>query len=77
MEAIINNLIKAIGWSILHSLWQGAIIFALLFALLSIKNKVSARLRHNFSIAALLLTFISDALRDALDPRKLRQESAA
>jgi ABC-type dipeptide/oligopeptide/nickel transport system permease subunit len=25
----------------------------------------------------LLLTFMGDALRDALDPRKLRQESAA
>jgi ABC-type dipeptide/oligopeptide/nickel transport system permease subunit len=24
-----------------------------------------------------LLTFMGDALRDALDPRKLRQESAA
>ncbi|MGE6218916.1 M56 family metallopeptidase [Nubsella zeaxanthinifaciens] len=59
MEAIVNNLIKAIGWSILHSLWQGAIIFAVLFILLSVKTKVSAKLRHNFSIVALFATFTS------------------
>jgi len=28
-------------------------------------------------VTLLLLTFMGDALRDALDPRKLRQESAA
>lgn len=59
MEAIVNNLIKAIGWSILHSLWQGAIIFAVLFIFLSVKTKVSAKLRHNFSIVALFATFTS------------------
>jgi len=59
MEAIVNNLIKAIGWSILHSLWQGAIIFAILFILLSVKTKVSSKLRHNFSIVALFATFTS------------------
>lgn len=62
MEAIINNLIKAIGWSILHSLWQGAIIFAVLFIVLSAKTKASAKLRHNFSVVALLTTFVSFCL---------------
>lgn len=62
MEAIINNLIKAIGWSILHSLWQGAIIFAVLFIALSVKSKMSARLKHNLSIAALFMIFISFCL---------------
>lgn len=62
MEAIINNLIKAIGWSILHSLWQGAIVFAILFIALSVKPKMSARLKHNLAMSALFLIFISFCL---------------
>jgi beta-lactamase regulating signal transducer with metallopeptidase domain/tripartite-type tricarboxylate transporter receptor subunit TctC len=62
MEAIINNLIKAIGWSILHSLWQGAIIFAVLFIALAVKPKMSARLKHNLSLGALVLIFVSFCL---------------
>ncbi|RZL46703.1 MAG: peptidase M56, partial [Pedobacter sp.] len=62
MEAIINNLVKAIGWSILHSLWQGAIIFAVLFIALAVKPKMSARLKHNLSMSALFLIFISFCL---------------
>jgi len=62
MEAIINNLIKAIGWSILHSLWQGAIVFAVLFIVLSVKSKISARLKHNLAMGALFLIFISFCL---------------
>ncbi|WP_343535157.1 M56 family metallopeptidase [Pedobacter sp.] len=62
MEAIINNLIKAIGWSILHSLWQGAIVFAILFIALSVRPKMSARLKHNLAMGALFLIFISFCL---------------
>lgn len=62
MEAIINNLIKAIGWSILHSLWQGAIVFAILFIALSVKPKMSARLKHNLAMSSLFLIFISFCL---------------
>lgn len=57
MEAIVNNLIKAIGWSILHSLWQGAVIYALLFVVLLIWPKMSARLKHNLAFGALFLIF--------------------
>lgn len=59
MEAIVNNLIKAIGWSIVHSLWQGAVIYAVLFAILMIRPKMSARLKHNLSFGALFLIFAS------------------
>jgi beta-lactamase regulating signal transducer with metallopeptidase domain len=62
MEAIINNLIKAIGWSILHSLWQGAIIFAVLFITLSLYGKASAKLKHNLSMVSLLLIFVGFCL---------------
>ena len=59
MEAIINNLVKAIGWSILHSLWQGAIIYALLFITLMAWPKTNARLKHNLAFGSLVLMFIS------------------
>jgi bla regulator protein BlaR1 len=59
MEAIVNNLIKAIGWSILHSLWQGAIIYAVLFIVLSAWPKMNARLKHNLAFGSLFLIFAS------------------
>ncbi|TKC05724.1 peptidase M56 [Pedobacter polaris] len=59
MEAIVNNLIKAIGWSILHSLWQGAIIYAILFTILMVWPKMSARLKHNLAFGSLFLIFSS------------------
>jgi bla regulator protein BlaR1 len=59
MEAIVNNLIKAIGWSILHSLWQGAIIYAVLFIVLTAWPKMNARLKHNLAFGSLFLIFAS------------------
>ena len=59
METIVNNLIKAIGWSILHSLWQGAIIYGILFIVLIAWPKMTSRLKHNLSFGSLLLIFIS------------------
>lgn len=59
MEAIINNLVKAIGWSILHSLWQGAIIYALLFVALMAWPRMNARLKHNLAFGSLFLIFAS------------------
>ncbi|WP_233165906.1 M56 family metallopeptidase [Pedobacter sp. ASV12] len=56
---MINNLVKAIGWSILHSLWQGAIIYAFLFAVLMIWPKISARIKHNLAFGSLFLIFAS------------------
>ena len=59
MEDLINNLIKATGWSILHSLWQGAIIYALLFAVMMALPKTSAKVKHNLAFGSLLLMFLS------------------
>lgn len=56
---MVNNLIKAIGWSILHSLWQGAIIYAVLFIVLMAAPKLSARLKHNLAFGSLFLIFAS------------------
>ena len=62
MEAIINNLTKAIGWSILHSLWQGAILYAILFIAFLAWPKMSARLKHNLAFGTLFLIFASFCL---------------
>jgi bla regulator protein BlaR1 len=59
MEAMVNNLIKALGWSIFHSLWQGAVIYVLLFILMMALPKLSAKLKHNLAFGALLLMFAS------------------
>lgn len=57
MEIIVNNLIKAIGWSILHSLWQGAIIYATLFLALVLFPKLNSKVKHNLAFGSLLLLF--------------------
>lgn len=57
MEAIVNNLIKAIGWSIFHSLWQAAIIYGILLATVSLFPSMTARLKHNLAYGAMCLMF--------------------
>lgn len=57
MEAFLNNIIKAIGWSIIHSLWQGAIIYAILFTAFLIWPRMTSRLKHNLAFGSLCLTF--------------------
>ncbi|ETZ20459.1 M56 family metallopeptidase [Pedobacter sp. V48] len=58
MEAIVNNLIKATGWSIFHSLWQGAIIYGILVAVTSAFPKIDAKIKHNLAYGALCLIFL-------------------
>lgn len=52
-----NEIIKAIGWTIFHSLWQGIVIAIILAAVLMLTNKKSARLRYNISVAAMFIFF--------------------
>ncbi|TCC92484.1 M56 family metallopeptidase [Pedobacter hiemivivus] len=59
MEAIVNNLIKATGWSIFHSLWQAAIIYGLLLLLVAILPRVTAKLKHNLAYGAMCIMFTS------------------
>ncbi|MFA4866560.1 MAG: M56 family metallopeptidase [Pedobacter sp.] len=58
MEPILNNLIKAVGWSILHSLWQGAIIYGLLLLIAMTVPKLKSRIKHNLAFGAIALIFI-------------------
>jgi len=52
-----DELIRAIGWTIFHSLWQGGAIAILLGGILLIPSTKSARLRYNLSLIALFLMF--------------------
>lgn len=58
MEAIVNSLIKATGWSIFHSLWQGAIVYGILIAITSAFPKTNAKIKHNMAFGALCLIFL-------------------
>jgi beta-lactamase regulating signal transducer with metallopeptidase domain len=57
MEALFNTIISAFGWSIFHSLWQGAIIYGLLFLALMTVPRLTARLKHNLAFGAICLMF--------------------
>lgn len=57
METLFNNIIIAFGWSIFHSLWQGAIIYGLLFLVLTTGARLSARWKHNLAFGAICLMF--------------------
>lgn len=59
MEAIVNNLIKALSLSIFHSLWQSAVIYLLLFLVFASLPKLSAKLKHNLAFASLTIMFLS------------------
>jgi beta-lactamase regulating signal transducer with metallopeptidase domain len=56
LEALLAQpLGQALGWSLLHFLWQGTVIAAVLGALLALARNRSASLRYAMSCGALLL----------------------
>jgi beta-lactamase regulating signal transducer with metallopeptidase domain len=62
MEAMVNALINAIGWSIFHSLWQGALIYGILFMVMMAFPKMAARTKHNLAFAAICVLFVAFVL---------------
>lgn len=48
------ELIKALGWTLLHSLWQGLLIFAILWAILATIRHKSPQFRYLLSLAGLV-----------------------
>lgn len=52
---LVNNsaMVHAIGWTILHSLWQGLMLFCLLKIVLRFITHDRAKLRYNISLAVL------------------------
>ncbi|MBG6235751.1 beta-lactamase regulating signal transducer with metallopeptidase domain [Pedobacter sp. CAN_A7] len=57
MEALVNNIIKATGWSIFHSLWQGTLLYGLLLITLLLIPKLNARMKHNLAFITLSMIF--------------------
>ncbi|MGO4877650.1 M56 family metallopeptidase [Pedobacter psychrotolerans] len=59
METLIPQFIKAMGWSILNSLWQSAIIYGILFIVMLTLPKLASKHRHNLAFAAIILMFFA------------------
>lgn len=57
MEALLHNLIKATGWSIIHSLWQGAFIYGLLMLSQMNMFRLKSKIRYNIAYGASCLLF--------------------
>ncbi|MDQ3291944.1 MAG: M48 family metalloprotease [Bacteroidota bacterium] len=53
---ITPRLVEALGWTILHSLWQGALIAVTLSVLMILLHRHSARVRYAVAITALFST---------------------
>jgi beta-lactamase regulating signal transducer with metallopeptidase domain len=53
MEILFNAFVKATGWSILNSLWQGALIYTVLLFLFTFNKGLDAKAKHNLSFMAL------------------------
>ncbi|MEH3114773.1 M56 family metallopeptidase [Pedobacter terrae] len=58
METLLQQFIKAFGWSILNSLWQSAIIYGILFIIMLSLPKLAAKHKHNLAFSAIILMFI-------------------
>jgi bla regulator protein BlaR1 len=59
METLLHNLVQATGWSILHSLWQGALIYALLLPFQMKVFRLNAKLKYVLAYSAMCLMFVS------------------
>lgn len=54
-EILPDRIVSALGWTILHSLWQGLVIGILLFLLLYYYRYHSSNLKYNLSVFSLVL----------------------
>ena len=61
-ELIPFNVIEAIGWTIFHSLWQGALISIVLGLAILVTDNKSAKFRYALSVTALLFLIVSCAI---------------
>jgi len=58
METLLNNLVQATGWSILHSLWQSALIYGVLLLFQIKALHINAKIKYTLAYAASCLMFI-------------------
>lgn len=59
MEALITSISTALGWSLLHSLWQGAAIYLILFGIYLAIPGLKSGTKHNLALAAQITLFLS------------------
>ncbi|TVZ37313.1 BlaR1 peptidase M56 [Alteromonadaceae bacterium 2753L.S.0a.02] len=55
MELFIHKITYALGWTLVHSLWQAAALFTLITLVLALPRNVSPGLRFGFHLCALYL----------------------
>lgn len=53
-----SDIVRALGWSILHSLWQAFLVFACLKIVLRALPQAGARIKHNLSLISLTGIFL-------------------
>ncbi|WP_412465742.1 M56 family metallopeptidase [Pedobacter sp. KLB.chiD] len=58
METLLQQFIKAFGWSIINSLWQSAIVYGILFIIMLSIPKLAAKHKHNLAFSAIVLMFV-------------------
>jgi len=58
METLLQQFIKAFGFSILNSLWQSAVIYGILFIVMLSIPKMAAKHKHNLAFGAIILMFV-------------------
>lgn len=58
METVLHNLVQATGWSILHSLWQSALIYAVLLPFQAKVFRLSANVKYTLAYTANCLMFV-------------------
>ncbi|MBI9035495.1 MAG: M56 family metallopeptidase, partial [Bacteroidales bacterium] len=56
-QIIPEQITEALGWTILHSLWQGALIVLLMGGLLIVFRKKSAKFRYKLAFSGMLTMF--------------------
>lgn len=69
------DLAETLGWTLLHSLWQGTLIFVLIHPLLVLFKKRTPRLRYNLLCLALMLLVGSMAVTFYLYMPDLRADT--
>ena len=57
METLVQQFVKAFGWSILNSLWQSAIIYGILFIIMLSLPKLAAKHKHNLAFGSIGIMF--------------------
>mgnify|MGYP000915925671 CR=1 FL=1 len=59
MESIFQHITQALGWSILHSLWQGVLVYGLLSIVMIGIPTASARYKHAIALISQYVIFVA------------------